>query len=95
MSGQDIETSMNDSINAKLSNVLESENDINTSEKAIKILDEAIKTYKKTGGRGELNAKISEKTKLEQSLEQSKINEKILQLQKKLQKQPLMLLQKY
>lgn len=59
-------------------NILESENDINSSEQAIKVLDEAIKSYKKTGGRGEINEKIYEKTKLEQKLEQSKIDEKNL-----------------
>lgn len=82
ISGQNIETSMNDSINAKLGNILESENDINSSEKAIRVLDEAIKNYKKTGGRGEINEKIFEKTKLEQKLEQSKIDEKALQERK-------------
>lgn len=79
ISGQNIETSMNDSINAKLGNILESENDVNTSEQAIKVLEEAIKNYKKTGGRGEINEKILERTKLEQKLEQSKIDEKTLQ----------------
>lgn len=79
ISGQNMETSMNDSINAKLGNILENENDINTSEQAIKVLDEAIKNYKKTGGRGEINEKILEKTKLEQKLEKCKIDEKTLQ----------------
>lgn len=82
ISGQNMETSMNDSINAKLGNILENENDINTSEQAIKVLDEAIKNYKKTGGRGEINEKILEKTKLEQKLEQCKIDEKALQERK-------------
>ena len=49
ISGQNMETAMNDSINAKLGNILESENDVNTSEKAMKILEDAIKNYKKTG----------------------------------------------
>lgn len=78
VSGQNIETSMNDSINAKLGNVLESENDVNTSEKAIKMLDDAIKNYKKTGARGEINEKITEKANLEKKLEQAKIDEKNL-----------------
>ena len=78
VSGQNMETSMNDSINAKLANVLENENDVNSSEKALKILDEAIKVYKKTSGRGEINEQIAEKTKLEQKLENSKIDEKNL-----------------
>lgn len=79
ISGQSIETSMNDSLNAKLGNILENENDVNTSEQAIDVLDKAIKNYKKTGDRGEINQKILEKTALEKKLEQSKINEKILQ----------------
>ena len=79
ISGQSIETAMNDSISAKLGNILESENDVNTSEKAIKILEDAIKNYKKTGDRGEINEKKLEKTNLEKKLEQSKIDEKNLQ----------------
>lgn len=79
ISGQNIETSMNDSLNAKLGNILENENDVNTSEQAIDMLDKAIKNYKKTGDRGEINQKILEKTALEKKMEQSKINEKILQ----------------
>ena len=79
ISGQNIETAMNDSISAKLGNILESENDVNTSEKAIKILEDAIKNYKKTGDRGEINEKKLEKTNLEKKLEQSKIDEKNLQ----------------
>ena len=79
ISGQNIETAMNDSINAKLGNILENENDVNTSEKAIKVLDEAIKNYKKTGDRGEIREKISKKAKLEEKLEQSRIDEKKLE----------------
>ena len=82
ISGQNMETSMNDSINAKLGNILENENDINSSEKAINALDEAIKRYKKTGGRGEINEAILEKTKLEKKLENSKIDEKTLEERK-------------
>lgn len=82
ISGQNMETSMNDSINAKLGNILENENDINSSEKAIKTLDDAIKFYKKTGGRGEINEAILKKSKLEQKLENSKTDEKNLQERK-------------
>ena len=82
ISGQNMETSMNDSLNAKLGNILENENDINSSEKAINALDEAIKRYKKTGGRGEINEAILEKTKLEKKLENSKIDEKTLEERK-------------
>ncbi len=83
ISGQNMETSMNDSINAKLGNILENENDINSSERAIKTLDDAIKFYKKTGGRGEINEAILRKSKLEQKLENSKTDEKNLQERKK------------
>ena len=79
ISGQNMETSMNDSINAKLGNLLESENDINTSEQAIKALEDAIRNYKKTGDRGEINQKVKEKTKLEQKIEERKVDEKALQ----------------
>ena len=79
ISGTNLETAMNDSINAKLGNILESENDVNTSEKAIKYLDDEIKNYKKTGGRGLINEKILERTKLEKKLEQSKIDNKALE----------------
>ena len=82
ISGQQIETSMNDSINAKLGNILENENDINTSDDAIKVLDEAIKNYKKTGDRGEINQKKLYKINLEKKLEQSKIDENSLNLRK-------------
>ena len=83
ISGQNIETSMNDSISAKLGNILENENDINTSEKALRVLDEAIKIYKKTGNRGKINEKIAEKTLLEEKLKQSEIDEKNLAERKK------------
>ena len=82
VSGQDMETSMNDSINAKLGNILESENDVNTSEKAIDMLDKAIKNYKKTGSRGKINELALEKANIEKKLEQSKIDEKNLQERK-------------
>ena len=82
ISGQNMETSMNDSINAKLGNILESENDINSSEKSLKSLDEAIKFYKKTGGRGEINENLLKKTNLEKKLENSKIDEKSLEERK-------------
>ena len=82
ISGTNLETAMNDSISAKLGNILESENDVNTSEKAIKYLDDEIKNYKKTGGRGLINEKILERTKLEKKLEQSKIDNKALEERK-------------
>ena len=83
ISGQNMETSMNDSLNAKLGNILENENDINTSEKALNSLEEAIKRYKKTGGRGEINEAILQKSNLEKKLENCKVNEKSLEERKK------------
>lgn len=44
----------NDSINAKLSHLLEDGNDINHYETALASLEEAMKVYKKTGNRGRL-----------------------------------------
>ena len=82
ISGQNMETSMNDSINAKLGHILENENDINSSEQAIKALDEAIKKYKKTGERGEISQKKTYKIELEKKLEQCKIDESSLSLRK-------------
>ena len=82
ISGQNMETSMNDSINAKLGNILENENDINSSDDAIRALDEAIKNYKKTGERGEINQKKTYKTNLEKRFEQSRIDENTLKLRK-------------
>ena len=78
ISGQNMKTAMNDSINAKLGNILESENDINSSDDAIKLLDETIKNYKKTGERGIIDQKKLYKTNLEKKLQQSKIDENTL-----------------
>ncbi len=47
-------TSTNDSINAKLSHLMEDNNDINNYETAIASLEEAMKFFKKTGSRGKL-----------------------------------------
>ena len=49
-----IQIEMEDSISAKLSNVLESDNDINTSEEALNKLKESRKFYKKDRGQGGL-----------------------------------------
>ena len=70
--GQNIGIKMNDSLNAKLGNILEGENDVNTSEIAIKNLEDAMKVYKKTGERGLIN-EIKEKIQnLERKLEKGK-----------------------
>lgn len=55
-----IAVSMTDSINAKLSNLVENGNDINNYENALASLEEHLKEYKKTGGRGKL-ADLQEK----------------------------------
>ena len=47
-------TSTNDSINAKLSHLMEDNNDINNYEAAIISLEDAMKFFKKTGSRGKL-----------------------------------------
>ena len=73
--GQNIEIKMNDSLNAKLGNILEGENDVNTSEIAIKNLDEAMKTYKKTGERGIINETKEKIFNLERRIEKGKSEE--------------------
>ena len=72
---QKIQINMNDSLNAKLGNILESENDVNTSEKAIKNIGEAIKKYKKTGSRGLLDIEKNNILDYEKKLEQIKKDE--------------------
>lgn len=57
--------SMTDSINAKLSNLVENGNDINNYENAYAKLDEHLKEYKKTGGRGKI-AQLQEKINAKQ-----------------------------
>ena len=49
-----IQIEMEDSISAKLSHVLESDNDINTSDDALKKINESKKIYKKERGQGGL-----------------------------------------
>ena len=75
VSGQNISIKMNDSLNAKLGNILEGENDVNISEIAIKNLDEAMKIYKKTGDRGLINENKEKILSLERKLEEGKSEE--------------------
>lgn len=59
-----ISIEINDSISAKLSNVLENDNDINSSDEAINRIVSVMKEYKKTGNKGkisELENKINDK----------------------------------
>lgn len=73
--GQNIGIKMNDSLNAKLGNILEGENDVNTSEIAIKNLEEAMKVYKKTGERGLINENKEKILNLERKIEKGKSEE--------------------
>lgn len=79
-----IQIDMEDSLSAKLGNVLESENDINTSEEALKKLNETKKLYKKDKGKGglidEKKAKLNE---LERKIENSKTDIETLEARKK------------
>ena len=64
ISGQEISVEINDSLSAKLSNILESDNDINSSEEAIERITTIKKKKKKTGNKGQINeieTKISNK----------------------------------
>ena len=77
-----IKTEMNDSINAKLGNVLESGNDINNSEEAIKKITDAMKIYIKTGNKGIINEKKQKIHELERDLTHCKIDEQNLYILK-------------
>ena len=57
---QQISVEANDSLSAKLTNILESDNDINKYEKAIARLDEASKIYRKKGDKGKISELESE-----------------------------------
>ncbi len=59
----------NDSINAKLSNLIEDDNDINNYDSAMKILDKCKKEYIKTGSRGKLDVIRNKITTYESALE--------------------------
>ena len=79
---QKIKINMNDSLNAKLGNILESENDVNTSEKAIKNISEAIKKYKKTGGRGLIDVEKNNINIYKKKLEEIKKDEENINARK-------------
>ena len=67
--GQNI--TANDSINAKLSHLLDDDNDINHYEDALSILENAVKVYKKTGNRGSLGMLETKLSGIERELEKS------------------------
>ena len=78
-----IQIEMEDSLSAKLGNVLESDNDINTSEDAIKRLNESKKVFKKDKGRGGLIDENKEKLfELQRKLENSKADIEALDVRK-------------
>lgn len=77
-----IQIEMEDSISAKLGNVLESDNDIQTSDNAIKNIEDVMKVYKKTGGRGIINSKKGELNNLKREYEKTKFDEDNLNLRK-------------
>ena len=75
---QSIAVEINDSLSAKLSNILESENDINSSDIAINKIITAMKEYKKTGSKGKINeleVKINNKKR---ELEIAQKNEELI-----------------
>ena len=68
-----VQMEMEDSISAKLGNVLENDNDINTSEDALKALNEAKKFYIKDKGKGGfIDGKKEQLNNLERKLENTK-----------------------
>ena len=79
-----IQIDMEDSLSAKLGNVLESDNDINTSEEALKRLNNSKKLYKKDKGTGGLIDEKKEKLlRLERELENSKSDVENLEIKKR------------
>ena len=79
---ENIQVEINDSISAKLSNILESNNDIESSDGAIKILDDKIKEYKKKGDKGKIYDTADKIRELMTKLEHSKSDEEKLSLLK-------------
>ena len=63
-----ITTQTNDSIHAKLSNLIENDNDINNYESAMSKLDQCKKEYVKIGGRGKIEVSKNRISQLEQQL---------------------------
>ena len=78
-----IQIEMEDSLSAKLGNVLESDNDINTSEDAIKKLNESKKVFKKDKGKGGLIDESKDKLfELQRKLENSRTDLETLDARK-------------
>lgn len=66
-----LEITANDSINAKLSHLLDDGNDINNYETALSSLEEAMKVYKKTGNRGRIGELETRLSTVERELEKT------------------------
>lgn len=73
-----ISVEINDSLSSKLSNILENENDINTSEDAINRITLAMKEYKKIGNKGKINELENKIFIKNRELEQSRKNEELI-----------------
>ncbi len=80
--GQAISVEINDSLSAKLSNIVENENDINTSEDAINNIISVMKEYKKTGNKGRINELEDRINSKKRELEYSQKNEEIIEARK-------------
>lgn len=78
ISGQAISIKINDSISAKLSNVLESDNDISSSEAAINKITLEMKEYKKIGNKGKINELENLIIDKKRELEYAKKNEELI-----------------
>ena len=78
-----IQIEMEDSLSAKLGNILESENDVNTSDEAIKKLVEMVKVYVKTGNKGLLNEKKKTLEELQRKFENAKVDTENLESKEK------------
>ena len=84
---QSIPIEINDSLSAKLTNILEGENDINTSEEAINRITTIMKEYKKIGNKGKINeleAKINNKKRELEYVQKNEelINERNIKIEK-------------
>lgn len=83
ISGQAISVEINDSLSAKLSNILENENDINTSEEAINRIVSIMKEYKKTGNKGKINELETKINNKKRELEYARKNEELIEERRK------------
>lgn len=79
ISGQAIPVEINDSLSAKLSNILEDENDIDSSEAAINKIISIMKEYKKTGNKGKINELETTISNKKRELEYAKKNEELIE----------------